>query len=375
MLDPQKALVIDEEGFFMMGDRRIADEELGATLLESIVRKERGTFTCFWDGEELPLEAFDEPLVVQRVDRLGELKKLPAPEPGSFASERAPFPAGVDPAREDILVVTFPYGVRCALDFDQLRVDEWDRFHGRTPQGIPYVFARKAQVQLFDLLDGFDDDSVSFGGATYPVRSWLTANPDARGEAFWTELYRDSKDGWELKAPAPALTDMLPRLKLPKSRVLVLGAGRGNDAAFFAEAGHVVTAVDISPEAIREGRERYAHLPNIRWLEQDLFKIPHDWDGQFDLIFEHTCYCAIDPGQRDQLVRLWNRLLTPGGYLMGVFFVMDRPDGPPFGGTEWELRERLKKHYQFQFWGRWKKSSPKREGSELFVLATRLRKN
>lgn len=373
MLDPNKALVIDEEGFFMMGEKRIVDEELGANLLESIVRKERGTFTCLWEKDELPLEPFDEPLIVQRVDTIAELKKLPAPEPGTFAAERGLVPASLEGARDEVIVVTFPYGVRCALDFTQLSVDQWDRFHGRTPQGIPYVFSRKAQVQFFDLLESFDDDNVSFGGVEYPVKPWMSADPDVRTGAFWTELYQQAKDGWELNAPAPALVDMMPRLKLPKSRVLVLGAGRGNDAAFFAEAGHVVTAVDISPEAVAAGRERYAHLPNITWVEQDLFKLPQAWDGQFDVIFEHTCYCAIDPAQRDQLVRIWNRVLSPGGYLMGVFFVMDRPVGPPFGGTEWELRERLKKHYQFQFWGRWKKSEPRRQGSELFVLANRRR--
>lgn len=357
----------------MMGEKRIVDEELGANLLESIVRKERGTFTCLWENDELPLEPFDEPLVVHRVDTIADLKRLPAPEPGSFAAERGLVPANLQGAQDEVLVVTFPYGVRCALDFKQLSVDQWDRFHGRTPQGIPYVFSRKAQVQFFDLLEGFDDDSVSFGGATYPVTPWLSSNPEARTEKFWSGLYQNAQDGWELNGPAPALIDMLPRLKLPKSRVLVLGAGRGNDAAFFAESGHVVTAVDISSEAVKAGRERYAHLSNITWVEQDLFQLPQAWDGQFDVIFEHTCYCAIDPAQRDQLVRSWNRLLSPGGYLMGVFFVMDRPAGPPFGGTEWELRERLKKNYQFQFWGRWKKSEPKRQGSELFVLANKRR--
>lgn len=361
-LDPQRALVIDEEGFFMMGEKRISDEDIGSHLLSSLMRKERGTFTCYWEDEELPLEPFDEPLVVQRVDPLSEIAKLA--EPGSI-------PAGLDPAKDRVLVVTFNYGVRCALDFKQLSVDEWDRFHGRTPQGIPYVFSRKAQVQFFDLLDAFDDESVTFAGESFDVKAWLTANPDTREGAFWDELYQHSKDGWELGAPAPALVDMLPRLKLPRSRILVLGAGRGNDAAFFAEAGHVVTAVDLSSEAVKQGRERYAHLPNITWLEQDLFKIPHSWDAQFDVVFEHTCYCAIDPERRQDLVKIWNRVLVPGGYLMGVFFVMDRPVGPPFGGTEWELRERLKKHYQFQFWGRWKKSTPNRQGSELFVLANR----
>lgn len=377
MLNPMRNLVIDEEGFFVLEEKRIQDEEIGAALLQSIIRKERGTFTCFWDDEELTLEPFDEPLVVQSTALLIE-PLLPAPET-SQTSSLTDIPIEIkasmlDPHSPPIghqAVVTFPYGVRCALDFSTLTVDPWDRFHGRTPQGIPYVFSRRAQIQLFDLLDSFDDDSVSFNGQHYVIRPWLSPNVETRSEGFWSELYRQSKDGWELQAPAPALVDMLPRLKLPRARVLVLGCGRGNDAAFFAESGHIVTAVDISSEAIKAGRERYGHLTHIQWLQQDIFKIPASWNGMYDMIFEHTCYCAIDPSQRDELVRIWNRLLAPQGQLMGVFFAMDRPAGPPFGGTEWELRERLRKFYHFQFWGRWQKSTPNRQGSELFILGTR----
>lgn len=325
-----------------MDERRIVDEEIGAHLLESIIRKERGSFTCLWESEEIAIEAFDEPLVVQRVDVLTN-----------------------DPA----MALTFPYSVKAPLNFKTLTLDEWDRFHGRTIQGIPFVFSRKAQMQFFDLLEEFDDDSVTFAGQSYPITPWLDANPVLQTEEFWTSLYQRSKDAWELSAPANALTDMLPRLKLPKCRVLVLGAGRGNDAAFFAEAGHIVTAVDISPEAIKQGKERYTHLPNINWVEADLFKLPREWEGNFDLIFEHTCYCAIDPAERPALVKTWIKLLSPKGLLMGVFFVMDRPAGPPYGGTEWELRERLKKNFQFQFWGRWKQSETRRQGTELFVYA------
>lgn len=356
-----------------MSEKRIQDEELGASLLESIVRKERGTFTCFWDDEEIALEPFDEPLVVQRVDKLSALNALPAPaSTTTTTSASSQDSTTVSPVlAPEKLIVTFPYNVRVALNFESLTVDEWDRFHGRTPQGIPFVFSRKAQAQLFDYFEEFDDESVTWLGQQYPIKPWLNPNPAIQTAEFWDGLYQQSKDGWELNAPAPALVDMLPRLKLPKSRVLVLGCGRGNDAAFFAESGHLVTAVDISADAIAAAKERYPQFSNITWLHQDIFAMPVSANGQFDVVFEHTCYCAVDPEKRNQLVKLWNRLLMPQGFLMGVFFVMDRPSGPPFGGTEWELRERLKRYYQFQFWGRWKKSTQRRQGSELFVLGSR----
>jgi hypothetical protein len=48
---------------------------------------------------------------------------------------------------------------------------------------------------------------------------------------------------------------------------------------------------------------------------------------------------------------------------------MYKKQGPPYGGSEWELRQRLKDSFQFVFWGRWQKSLPKRQGKELFVYA------
>jgi SAM-dependent methyltransferase len=162
---------------------------------------------------------------------------------------------------------------------------------------------------------------------------------------------------------------MLPRLKLPPSRVLVLGCGSGNDAAHFAKHGHFVTAVDISPEAIQRGKTKYGEEKNLRFIQEDIFRLPTEMYGQFDLIFEHTCFCAIDPRRRNELISLWKKFLTPQGHLLAIFFTMEKRGSPPFGGSEWELRERLKKSFQFVFWGRWRQSVERRLGKELLVYA------
>jgi hypothetical protein len=48
---------------------------------------------------------------------------------------------------------------------------------------------------------------------------------------------------------------------------------------------------------------------------------------------------------------------------------MDKGSAPPFGATEWEIRERLKRSFNFLYWTRWKKSIPRRLGKELVVYA------
>jgi hypothetical protein len=43
--------------------------------------------------------------------------------------------------------------------------------------------------------------------------------------------------------------------------------------------------------------------------------------------------------------------------------------GPPFGSSEWEIRERLKKFFDFLYWTRWKTTPEDRLGIELIVYA------
>lgn len=339
---PDRYLAIDEEGFALFGETRVTDEAVGAQILKHLTFAENGALQTRVGDVDALVEAFDEPLVIQMIERPAE----------GFHAWQA----------------QGNYQTHFHFKLEHLALDEWDRFHGLTEQGIPFIFTRKAQAAFFEALDEFDDDSITFAGVHHKIPPWMTSDPEIQRSKFWTDLYQTSQAGWEMNRPAPALEDMLPRLKLPKSRVLILGAGSGNDAALFAEHGHVVTAVDFSEEAVKQGAKKYGHLSNLKWVQKDVFALDSSWTHGFDLIFEHTFYCAIPPERRNELIQLWRRLLIPTGQLLGVFFAMERKDGPPFGGTEWELRERLQKHFQFDFWGRWRQSVDRRNGKELFVF-------
>lgn len=339
---PDRFLAVDEEGFALFGETRVTDEQVGAQILNNLTYAENGAFQTRVGENDVLVEAFDEPLVIQMVES-------PAENFTAWTAQGA-------------------YQTHFHFELESLSLDEWDRFHGMTDKKIPFVLSRKAQAAFFEELDEFDDESITFEEKRYVIPPWMTSEPNIQQAKFWTDIYRNEKPGWELNQPAPALADMLPRLKLSKSRVLILGAGSGNDAALFAEHGHIVTAVDFSEEAVKQGEQKYGHLKNLKWVQKDAFKIDSSWTHGFDLIFEHTFYCAINPERRNELIDTWRRLLVPGGQLMGVFFAMERKNAPPFGGSEWELRERLKKHFQFEFWGRWHQSIDRRNGKELFIL-------
>lgn len=340
MAIPTRFVQIDEEGYGLSGDIRIQDPQVGAELLQNLQVHQGGTLLSTFGETPVIVEAFDEPLVAANVE-----------------------------FNQDGWHLILPYGVRTPFKLESLTVDEWDRFHGYTLRNVPFVFSRSAQAEFFNLVDEYGDDYVEFRGQNYAIPPYWSDTPQVENESFWSNIYQTTENpGWNLGEPAEALKDMLQRLKIPKSRILVLGCGEGHDAAHFAQNGHIVTAVDISPDAIARGKKLYGHLPNLEFVEADIFKLPREFDQSFDVIFEHTCYCAINPQKRGELVKIWNRLLAPEGHLMGVFFAFEKRTGPPFGGSEWELRKRLK-GYQPIFWGRWQKSVPARQGKEFFVYS------
>ncbi|MDG0815211.1 class I SAM-dependent methyltransferase [Bdellovibrio svalbardensis] len=343
MAIPTQFVQIDEEGYGVSRELRIQDSRVGSELLKNLQVHAGGTLLSTFGGTPVIVEAFDEPLIAQQIYLEGKTWQI----------------HGL-------------YGTEFNFQLESLSLDEWDRFHGYTEKNVPFVMSRKAQAEFFNMLEEFDDESITFDGKVYQIPPYWDDTPEIEKETFWSKSYQnDNNPGWNLGEPAEALKDMLPRLKISRSRILVLGCGEGHDAAMFAAAGHVVTAVDISPLALERAKKLYGHMENLKFMEADLFDLPRSFDKSFDVVFEHTCYCAINPSLRQDLVKVWNRVLADGGHLMGVFFTFEKRQGPPFGGTEWELRQRLKNNYQPIFWGRWQKSVPNRQGKELFIYCTK----
>ncbi len=261
------------------------------------------------------------------------------------------------------------YGFETTADPEFCYFDEWDRLRGINADKIPWVLSRAAQEKFFDLLDEYDDESFIISGKKFTPLSAFISKKEIRHSEWWTQVYQEEiHPGWDLKIPHPAFVDTFPRMKQPRSRVLILGAGEGHDAAYFAEKGHLVNAVDFSEEALMRARSHYGQLP-INFLHADAFNLPIQFDKNVDILVEHTFYCAIPPEKRHQLVQTWNRCLISGGLLMGVFFATEKRTGPPYGATEWEIRERIQRDYHILFWGRWRQSPGRRQGKELFVLA------
>lgn len=149
---------------------------------------------------------------------------------------------------------------------------------------------------------------------------------------FWQGRYESASMPWDLGAAHPYFEQVVK--ETPVGAMVSLGSGRGHDAACFARAGFTVTGLDYAPGAIAAARELYGDVNGqATWLQADIFNLPDNVVGAFDYVLEHTCFCAINPKRRDDYVQSVSTLLKPGGQLMGIFWDLNDPDGPPFGVT------------------------------------------
>jgi methyl halide transferase len=160
---------------------------------------------------------------------------------------------------------------------------------------------------------------------------------------FWSSLYASGGDGWELGRATPPLERWFTAHPPREQRTLVIGCGRGHEARMLARMGAHVVAIDFAPEAIAAA-QGYADSDAVDFRVRDLFALPRDVE-RYDLIVEHTCFCAIDPARRDEYVDVVHQILKPQGRLVGLFYAHGRPGGPPFSTTLDELRTRFTRKF------------------------------
>lgn len=183
---------------------------------------------------------------------------------------------------------------------------------------------------------------------------------------FWETKYQADQFRWDLGQPAPPLVDFFVTEAAPRTgKVIVPGCGRGHDAVFLAQQGLEVTAVDFAPSAIAATASlAQAQNVSVALLESDIFELSLSYPNQFQLLFEHTCFCAIAPEKRPKYVELAATILAPQGLLFGIFFTHNRPGGPPFGSTPEEIKTLFANQFEILTLAAIKNSVPSRQGDE-----------
>ena len=161
------------------------------------------------------------------------------------------------------------------------------------------------------------------------------SEPTMPGPYDWADHYTKGDTPWDLGAAHPDLVARIAagEFEPPRTgaRALVPGCGKGHDALALAQAGWVVVALDYVPEVQTILGAQLAKFGGEVVLGDALEFAP---DERFDLIWEHTFFCAIDPSDRPRYAELIRRVLAPGGQHAAIVFPLDKPEeegGPPHG--------------------------------------------
>ena len=197
----------------------------------------------------------------------------------------------------------------------------------------------------------------------------------------WDASYRAGQTPWEKGRAAPPLLEWLEKSGHRFSGdVLVPGCGFGHDVRAIAATGQAqrIVGLDLSGTAVEQARQ-YPAVGSEVYEKADLFALPRDFQKRFDWVFEHTCFCAIDPARRADYVRAVAEALCPGGHLLAIFYlrpyaggeILPLGGGPPFGTTIEELDSLFVECFCLVESWEPTRSFPGREGRETVRLLKR----
>ncbi|TAG09060.1 MAG: methyltransferase domain-containing protein [Verrucomicrobia bacterium] len=194
----------------------------------------------------------------------------------------------------------------------------------------------------------------------------------------WESRYQIGDTPWDKGRAAPPLLEWLlddGAALLEGKAVLVPGCGTGHDVRALAPHAKQVLGVDLAASAISAARE-FAAAGNEHYALADFLDESWQAGQRFDLLFEHTCFCAIDPTQRMAYARAAAALIVPSGCLAGIFFLNpydpgDDHVGPPFGSTLEEIEDTFRTGFELMRGWMPSQTYAGREGREWFGIFRR----
>ncbi|KAF4616903.1 hypothetical protein D9613_008747 [Agrocybe pediades] len=202
----------------------------------------------------------------------------------------------------------------------------------------------------------------------------------ADDQSTWELAWQKGVTPWDAGEAQPSLKEVVESsgLDLPRSgRALIPGCGSGYDPIYLSLAlGLDCLGLEIADTAIKRATDLINKAketnPNLKASisNQDFFTFEPSENERFDLIYDHTFFCAIPPSWRKDWGKQMAKLVKPGGYLITIVYPL-RPHtetGPPY----WIIPE----HYEELLSPNFEKvldkvpavSSPSHEGKEKILV-------
>lgn len=195
-----------------------------------------------------------------------------------------------------------------------LLVDE----HGNKIQGALFAYLTKTEAKVRELVNN-------------------------KPMEFWEKCWEENVTPWDVGGVTPIIAHLAKQGSLPQGRALVPGCGSGYDVLALATPTRHVVGLDISEKALARAKELAAASSKGEWVEY-LNADFYTWDPiePFDLIFDYTFFCAMEPPMRAAWGKRMAELLAPDGELLTLMFPMDDHEGgPPYAVSKEAYEEVL----------------------------------
>lgn len=160
--------------------------------------------------------------------------------------------------------------------------------------------------------------------------------------SFFKDIYRRAHGDpgqipWaDLKAKATLHEWLVKHPGNGKLSAVDIACGLGDNAEALAAAGYKTTAFDLSEHAIRWAQKRFPDSM-VDYMTADLFALPEDWKGAFDLVNECYTLQSLAPDMLEETAAAVASLVRPGGTLL--VYARWRDDGAAVDGPPWPLEQ------------------------------------
>ncbi len=190
----------------------------------------------------------------------------------------------------------------------------------------------------------------------------------------WEDAWQQGQARWDAGASPPVLQSLLAARDDDVQRALVPGCGAGYDLLTLAAAANRVIGLDLAPTAAKRfdalRSEHGASANHSEVIVADFFN--YQPDARFNLIWDYTFLCAIEPPRRTEWAARMVDLLVPGGELWTLIFPVDpipmNPGGPPYPMTPKLVQQLLEPAFEQLYLAPVDESHPRRQGKEWLGL-------
>ena len=186
----------------------------------------------------------------------------------------------------------------------------------------------------------------------------------------WEQRWQDATTPWDAGVSPPTLTKLVAD-SAALGRVLVPGCGAGYDVLTLAQRAEVVVGLEVAPTAQRRFDSLAAGVEttgSATVVVADFFDF--EPEARFDVIWDYTFLCALDPARRQAWAARVDALLAPDGELWTLIFPVHpvplNPGRPPHPMSPELLRALLEPTFAAIELEPVTGSHPGREGKEWF---------